>query len=84
MEASWSKSMTRVVRSLLVVVIISSTIFSMVSASLSTAPVSGQQPRVRKRTFRTPIFERYTYGRRSSSGMMSCPSMFTTGRSFAK
>ena len=51
MLASWSKSMTRVVRSLLVVVIISSTIFSMVSASLSMAPVKGQQPKVRKRIF---------------------------------
>ena len=41
MLPSWSKSMTRVVRSERVVVIISSMIFSMVSASLSTAPVRG-------------------------------------------
>ena len=34
----------------LVVVIISSTISSLVAAPLSTAPVNGQQPRVRKRT----------------------------------
>ena len=55
MLASWSKSITRVVRSLLVVVIISSTIFSIVSALLSTAPVNGQQPKVRKRTMRILI-----------------------------
>ena len=57
MLASWSKSMTRVVRSLLVVTIISSTIFSIVSARLSTAPVSGQQPNVRKRIIFISIWQ---------------------------
>ena len=84
MLESWSKSITRVVRSDLVVVIISSTIFSIVSAFDSTAPVSGQQPSVRKRTIFISIWSRYFSGRRSSSGMMSVPSMFTTGRILAK
>ena len=84
MLASWSKSITRVVRSLFVVVIISSTIFSIVSASLSMAPVSGQQPNVRKRILRISILSLYFSGKRSSSGIISCPSMFTTGLSFAK
>ena len=59
-------------------------IFSIVSASDSTAPVNGQHPKVRKRTFRIRILSRYCSGKRSSSGMIRLPSISTMGRSLAK
>ena len=55
-------------------------IFSIVSASLSTAPVKGQQPKVRKRTLRIWILSRYCSGRRSSSAIIKLPSISTIGR----
>jgi hypothetical protein len=50
----------------------------------STAPVSGQQPRVRKRTIRFSITSPGCRSIRSSSIIISMPSRSSTGRSAAR